>query len=57
LAREPRRLNKDLTFNADGSLTIYLQRDTPSDPVRRANWLARLMLPRNFPAGPLDRRE
>jgi hypothetical protein len=31
--------NKDLKIGADGSLTIYVQSDEPSDPVRRANWL------------------
>ncbi|HEY1141403.1 MAG TPA: DUF1254 domain-containing protein [Lysobacter sp.] len=31
--------NKDLKPNADGTLTIYVQPDEPSDPVQRANWL------------------
>jgi len=31
--------NKDLKPNADGSLTIYVQADAPSDPLQRANWL------------------
>jgi hypothetical protein len=31
--------NKDLKFADDGSLTIYVQADEPSDPVQRANWL------------------
>ena len=31
--------NKDLKLSADGSLTIYVQSDAPSDPVQRANWL------------------
>jgi hypothetical protein len=31
--------NKDLRLNADGSLTIYVQSDPPTDPARRANWL------------------
>lgn len=31
--------NKDLQFNADGSLTIYVQSSAPTDPVQRANWL------------------
>lgn len=31
--------NKDLRKAADGSLTIYVQADEPSDPVQRANWL------------------
>ncbi|KLD66186.1 hypothetical protein Y882_00480 [Dyella japonica DSM 16301] len=31
--------NKDLKVNADGSLTIYVQADEPTDPVQRANWL------------------
>jgi hypothetical protein len=31
--------NKDLRRAADGSLTIYVQADSPADPVRRANWL------------------
>jgi hypothetical protein len=31
--------NKDLQPSADGSLTIFVQADAPSDPVQRANWL------------------
>ncbi len=31
--------NKDLQPNADGSLTIYVQADEPTNPVQRANWL------------------
>lgn len=31
--------NKDLQYNADGSLTIYIQADAPRDPKQRANWL------------------
>jgi hypothetical protein len=31
--------NKDLKFATDGSLTIYVQADPPSDPAQRANWL------------------
>src|SRR5262249_13638258 len=31
--------NKDLRFAADGSLTIYVQADEPTDLGRRANWL------------------
>jgi hypothetical protein len=31
--------NKDLKLNPDGSLTIYVQAETPIDPVQRANWL------------------
>lgn len=31
--------NKDLKFAADGSLTIYVQAETPGDPDQRANWL------------------
>jgi hypothetical protein len=31
--------NKTLQYNADGSLTIYVQADAPSDPAQRANWL------------------
>lgn len=31
--------NKDLQFNDDGSLTIYVQAAAPGDPARRANWL------------------
>ncbi|MDM0012032.1 DUF1214 domain-containing protein [Variovorax sp. J22P168] len=31
--------NKDLAFDADGSLTIFVQSDAPADPVQRANWL------------------
>lgn len=31
--------NADLRLAADGSLTIIVQSDAPSDPVQRANWL------------------
>jgi hypothetical protein len=31
--------NKDLKPAADGSLTIYVQTDAPTDAVQRANWL------------------
>jgi hypothetical protein len=31
--------NKDLEPNPDGSLTIYVQAETPTDPVQRSNWL------------------
>jgi hypothetical protein len=31
--------NKDLKPAADGSLTIYVQADAPTDAVQRANWL------------------
>ncbi len=31
--------NKDLKLAADGSLTIYVQAEAPTDPVQRANWL------------------
>ena len=31
--------NKDLERSADGSLTIYLQADPPTDALQRANWL------------------
>ncbi len=31
--------NKDLKYNADGSLTIYVQADEPKDAAQRANWL------------------
>jgi hypothetical protein len=31
--------NKDLKYNADGSLTIYVQTEEPNDVVQRANWL------------------
>jgi hypothetical protein len=31
--------NKTLIANPDGSLTIYVQADAPSDPVQKANWL------------------
>jgi len=31
--------NKDLKYNADGSLTIYVQSEEPNDAVQRANWL------------------
>ncbi len=29
----------DLKKNADGSLTLYIQKDEPTDPVQKANWL------------------
>lgn len=29
----------DLHYNADGSLDIYIQKDAPSDPDQRRNWL------------------
>ncbi|TPM95239.1 DUF1254 domain-containing protein [Mesorhizobium sp. B2-1-3A] len=31
--------NKDLKLAADGSLTISVQSDAPTDPAQRANWL------------------
>ena len=31
--------NKDLQFNSDGSLTIYVQAEAPSDKRQRVNWL------------------
>ena len=31
--------NKDRQFARDGSLTIYVQSDTPTDAEQRANWL------------------
>lgn len=31
--------NRDLKLAADGSLTVYVQAEPPSDPARRANWL------------------
>ena len=31
--------NKDLNFDTEGSLTIYVQADEPKDPAQRANWL------------------
>ncbi|QGZ56053.1 DUF1214 domain-containing protein [Paraburkholderia acidiphila] len=31
--------NRDLQYNADGSLTIYIQADAPKDAKARANWL------------------
>lgn len=31
--------NKDLKFAVDGSLTVYVQADAPSDAAQRANWL------------------
>ena len=33
--------NTTLKHNADGSLTIYVQADAPTDPLQRANWLLR----------------
>lgn len=30
---------KGLSYGDDGSLTIYIQHDEPSDPAQRANWL------------------
>jgi hypothetical protein len=29
----------DLKKNADGSLTLYIQKNEPTDPVQKANWL------------------
>lgn len=29
----------DLEKNADGSLTLYIQKDAPTDPAQKANWL------------------
>jgi hypothetical protein len=31
--------NTTLKYNADGSLTIYVQANAPTDPLQRANWL------------------
>jgi hypothetical protein len=31
--------NKDLAFDADGALTIYVQPDAPKDASQRKNWL------------------
>lgn len=31
--------NKDLKLNPDGSLTVHVQADAPTDSVQRANWL------------------
>jgi hypothetical protein len=31
--------NRDLKTNSDGSLTIYVQADAPTDPAQRTNWL------------------
>jgi hypothetical protein len=31
--------NKDLQFAADGSLTIYISNEAPTDAAQRANWL------------------
>ena len=31
--------NKGLKTAADGSLTIYVEAEAPTDPVQRANWL------------------
>ena len=32
-------VSRDLRKAADGSLTIYVQADEPTDAVQRANWL------------------
>ena len=29
----------ELKENADGSLTLFIQKDEPTDPVQKANWL------------------
>ncbi|WP_141701708.1 DUF1214 domain-containing protein, partial [Methyloceanibacter marginalis] len=29
----------ELKKNADGSLTLYIQKDEPTDPLQKANWL------------------
>jgi hypothetical protein len=29
----------ELKKNADGSLTLFIQKDEPTGPVQRANWL------------------
>ena len=29
----------DLKKNADGSLTLFIQKDEPTDPLQKANWL------------------
>jgi hypothetical protein len=31
--------NKVLKTNPDGSVSLYVQADQPTDPVQRANWL------------------
>ena len=31
--------NRDLRHAEDGSLTIFVQAEAPTDPVQRANWL------------------
>lgn len=31
--------NRNLEYGADGSLTIHVQADAPTDAARRANWL------------------
>ncbi len=31
--------NKDLKLDADGSLTVHVQADAPTDPAQQANWL------------------
>jgi hypothetical protein len=31
--------NKTLKYNPDGSLTIYVHADAPTEPAQRANWL------------------
>jgi hypothetical protein len=38
--------NKTLQYNPDGSLTIYVQADAPTDPLRRSNWLATARRPK-----------
>ena len=29
----------ELKTNADGSLTLFIQKDEPTDPIAKANWL------------------
>ena len=29
----------ELEKNADGSLTLYIQKDEPTEPAQKANWL------------------
>lgn len=48
--------NKDLRLVPDGSLTIIVQADEPSDAVERANWLPRPREISHSMSGPIGRR-